>query len=129
MSNQLGIFPFGSVFAKGFGDLIDEIANNSAAGNIACYKVENEAGIKFMFDVPGVQKDALDLGFENDGRVLSLTAVRKFDEENKVSMNARVAVPGKYDTCGEVKCALEDGVLSVTVPVKKEAQPRKLTIA
>lgn len=127
MSRELGIFPFGSVFGKGFSDLMNDLAGNSAVGNIACYKAETETGTTFMFDVPGVQKDAIDIGFNGNGRVLTVSAVRKFDD-TEVKMKASVVVPEKADTTGEVKCALADGVLTVTVPLKKESQPRKLTI-
>jgi HSP20 family molecular chaperone IbpA len=128
MSKELGMFPFGSFFGRGFGDWMNEIAGNGAIGNIACYKTETETGTTFMFDVPGVQKDAIDIGFDDNGRILTVSAVRKFDD-TEVKMKARVAVPEKADSTGDVKCALKDGVLTVTVPLKKESQPRKLMIA
>jgi len=127
MSKELSIFPFGSFFGRGFGDWMNEIADNGAVGNIACYKSETETGTTFMFDVPGVQKDAIDIGFDDNGRILTVSAVRKFDD-TEVKMKARVAVPEKADSTGDVKCALKDGVLTVTVPLKKESQPRKLMI-
>jgi HSP20 family molecular chaperone IbpA len=127
MSKELSIFPFGSFFGRGFGDWMNEIAGNGAIGNIACYKTETETGTTFMFDVPGVQKDAIDIGFDDNGRILTVSAVRKFDD-TEVKMKARVAVPEKADSTGDVKCALKDGVLTVTVPLKKESQPRKLMI-
>lgn len=127
MSKELGIFPFGSFFGRGFGDWMNDLAGNGAVGNIACYKTETETGTTFMFDVPGVQKDAIDIGFDDNGRVLTVSAVRKFDD-TEVKMKARVAVPEKADSTGDVKCALKDGVLTVTVPLKKESQPRKLMI-
>lgn len=127
MSKELGIFPFGSFFGKGFGDLMNDLAGNGAVGNIACYKTETETGTTFMFDMPGVQKDAIDIGFDDNGRILTVSAVRKFDD-TEVKMKARVAVPEKADSTGDVKCALKDGVLTVTVPLKKESQPRKLMI-
>lgn len=127
MSKELGIFPFGSFFGRGFGDWMNELAGNGAVGNIACYKTETDTGTTFMFDVPGVQKDAIDIGFDDNGRILTVSAVRKFDD-TEVKMKARVAVPEKADSTGDVKCALKDGVLTVTVPLKKESQPRKLMI-
>ena len=127
MSKELGIFPFGSFFGRGFGDWMNDLAGNGAVGNIACYKTETETGTTFMFDVPGVQKDAIDIGFDDNGRILTVSAVRKFDD-TEVKMKARVAVPEKADSTGDVKCALKDGVLTVTVPLKKESQPRKLMI-
>ena len=128
MSRELGIFPFGSFFGRGFGDLMNEIAGDGSVGSIACYKSETATGTTFMFDVPGVQKDAIDIGFDDNGRSLTVSAVRKFDN-TEMKMKARVAVPEKADPAGDVKCALKDGVLTVTVPLKKESQPRKLPIA
>lgn len=127
MSKELSIFPFGSFFGRGFSDWMNDIAGNGAVGNIACYKSDTEADTTFMFDVPGVQKDDIDIGFSDNGRVLTVSAVRKFDD-TEVKMKARVAVPEKGDTTGDVKCSLKDGVLTVTVPLKKETQPRKLMI-
>lgn len=132
MSKELGIFPFGSFFSRSFGDWMNgdwmnEMSGKDAVGSIACYKVETETGTTFMFDVPGVQKDALDIGFDDKGRSLTVRAVRKFNN-TEMKMKARVAVPEKADSTGDVKCALKDGVLTVTVPLKKESQPRKLTI-
>lgn len=127
MSKELGIFPFSSFFGRDFGDLVNDITDNYAVGNIAWYKADTGAGTTFMFDVPGVQKDAIDIGFDDNGRSLAVRAVRKFGDR-EVKMRARVAVPEKADSTGDVKCALKDGVLTVTVPLKKESQPRKLTI-
>lgn len=127
MSKELSIFPFGSFFGRGFSDWMNDIAGNGAVGNIACYKSETETGTTFLFDVPGVQKDAIDIGFDDNGRTLTVSAVRKFDD-TEVKMKACVAVPEKADSTGDVKCALKDGVLTVTVPLKKESQPRKLMI-
>jgi len=127
MSKDLSLFPFGSFFSRGFSDLMNDIGNGAAVGNIACYKSDTEADTTFMFDVPGVQKDDIDIGFSDNGRVLTVSAVRKFDD-TEVKMKTRIAVPEKGDTAGNVKCSLKDGVLTITVPFKKESQPRKLTI-
>lgn len=127
MSKDLSLFPFGSFFSRGFSDLMNDIGNSAAVGNIACYKSETETGTTFMFDVPGVQKDDIDIGFSDNGRVLTVSAVRKFDD-TEVKMKTRITVPEKGDTTGNVKCSLKDGVLTITVPFKKESQPRKLII-
>ena len=127
MSKNLSVFPFGSVFANGLSDLVNDLAMRGPSNDIACYKTENDPGTSFMFDVPGVQKEDLDIGFDDNGRVLAVSAVRKFDD-TEVKMKARVLVPEKGDVTGDVKCALKDGVLTVTIPTRKEAQPRKLMI-
>lgn len=127
MSKNLSVFPFGSVFANSLSDLVNDLSMRSPSNDIACYKTEGEAGTSFMFDVPGVQKENIDIGFDDNGRVLTVAAVRKFDD-TEVKMKARVLVPEKGDVTGDVKCALKDGVLTVTIPTRKEAQPRKLTI-
>ena len=127
MSKNLSVFPFGSVFANSLSDLVNDLSMRSPSNDIACYKTEGETGTSFMFDVPGVQKENIDIGFDDNGRVLTVSAVRKFDD-TEVKMKARVLVPEKGDVTGDVKCALKDGVLTVTIPTRKEAQPRKLTI-
>lgn len=127
MSKNLSVFPFGSMFANSLSDLVNDLSMRSPSNDIACYKTEGENGTSFMFDVPGVQKENIDIGFDDNGRVLTVAAVRKFDD-TEVKMKARVLVPEKGDVTGDVKCALKDGVLTVTIPTRKEAQPRKLMI-
>jgi HSP20 family molecular chaperone IbpA len=127
MSKNLSVFPFGSIFSRSLDDLVGDLAMRSPSSDIACYKTETDSGTAFMFDVPGVQKSDLDIGFDDSGRLLTVGATRKFDD-GEVKMKARVLVPEKGDIAGEVKCSLSDGVLTVTIPTKKESQPRKLTI-
>lgn len=127
MANEFRIFPFGPSFARSISDLVNDLALKSVANDINCYKTESDTAVSFMFDVPGVQKENLNIDFTDNGAVLAVSATRKFDD-TEVKMNAKVAVPEKADVAGDVKCALKDGVLTVTIPTKKASQPRKLTI-
>ena len=128
MSKEFSIFPFPSAFARSFNDMLNDFAAKSNAYDIACYKSETASDVTFMFDVPGVQKSDIDIGFSDNGQVLTVNATRKFDD-TEVKMKAAVAVPEKADTTANIKCSLQDGVLTVAIPVKKASQPRKLTIA
>lgn len=119
---------FGPSFARTINDLVNELASKSAIQNdIDCYKTETDTSVSFMFDLPGVQKEDIKIDFVDNGTALTVGAVRKIDD-TELKMNAKVAVPKKADTAGDVKCSLKDGVLTVAIPTKKETQPRKLTI-
>lgn len=91
------------------------------------YQTEKDGNIVFMFDLPGVQKEDVTVEFGEKGRTLSVSAVRKFDDTT-VKMSRTVSVPDNANTSAKVPCALADGVLTVTIPVKAESQPRKLEI-
>ena len=129
MINNFQVLPFGPSFARTINELVNDIAarSNENDADINCYKNETDNAVSFIFDVPGVQKNDITLGFDNNGTVLTVSATRTIGD-NSMKMSTKVSVPKKVDTTGDVKCSLKDGVLTVTIPVKKESQPRKLTI-
>ena len=127
MVNTFHMFPFGPAFARSLSDLLGDFNYKSSSNDINCYKSETDDAISFMFDVPGVKKEDLNIAFDDNGTVLSVDASRKFDT-TEVKLGAKVSVPEKGDVSGDVKCSLVDGVLTVTIPTKKASQPRKLTI-
>lgn len=100
---------------------------DAAPATIEGYQTEKDGNIVFMFDLPGVQKEDVTVEFGEKGSTLSVSAVRKFDDTT-VKMSRTVSVPSNANTSAKVPCALADGVLTVTIPVKTESQPRKLEI-
>ena len=87
------------------------------------------------FDLPGVDPDAIDLTIERD--TLTVSATRRFErsegdevlagERPQGTFTRRVLLGQSLDT-GRLEAAYDHVVLSITVPVSEQAQPRKVTV-
>lgn len=123
----MNLFP--TCFDTDFGSIIDALYGRKGTryDNVACYKTEKDGAVTYMFDLPGCKRDDISVEFTENGRGLSVSAKRMVGE-TELKLATAVVVSNKADIAGEVKCEYADGVLSVTIPPKKESQPRKLTI-
>jgi HSP20 family protein len=97
---------------------------------------EDAVGITLLADMPGVQKDQLELKIEGDtllveGRVQQLTP------EGLEAVYAEVRVPRyrrsftlsrELDTA-RIEANLKDGVLSLRIPKQAHAQPRRIPVS
>ncbi|HET6663302.1 MAG TPA: Hsp20/alpha crystallin family protein [Acidimicrobiales bacterium] len=87
------------------------------------------------FDLPGVDPDSIDLTVERD--MLTVTATRRFEksegdevlasERPQGTFTRRVLLGESLDT-SQLEAAYDHGVLSVTIPVAEQAQPRKIAV-
>jgi HSP20 family protein len=87
-------------------------------------------------DLPGMQKDDIDLSVEN--QTLTVTGERRFDStEEGETFNRIERTYGKFSrtfqlpsnvNAGKVKAAFADGVLTITIPKSEEAKSRKISI-
>jgi HSP20 family protein len=87
------------------------------------------------FDLPGVDPDSIDLTVERD--LLTVTAARRFErsegdevlanERPQGTMTRRVLLGESLDT-SQLEAAYDHGVLSITIPVAEQAQPRKIAV-
>jgi HSP20 family protein len=87
------------------------------------------------FDLPGVDPDSIDLTVERD--MLTVTASRRFEkaegdevlanERQQGTFTRRVLLGESLDT-SELEAAYDHGVLSITIPVAEQAQPRKIAV-
>lgn len=87
------------------------------------------------FDLPGVDPDSVDLTVERN--VLTVRAERGearqegdqvlADERPKGAFIRRVLLGDTLDT-GKLEAAYDHGVLTVTIPVAEQAQPRKISV-
>ena len=88
------------------------------------------------FDLPGVNPDDVDLTVENN--VLTVTAERPSEDIGEVTWLLRerpagthrreVRLGDRLDTT-KVDAAYENGVLTVTIPMRPEAKPQKVAIS
>lgn len=98
-----------------------------------------ETGDAFLFkaDLPGIKKDDIDISVH--GNRLTISGRREQEEEQRDgdrfytyersygSFSRVFTLPDSADT-EHVSCDLKDGVLSLAVPKKPGAQPRKIQI-
>lgn len=86
-------------------------------------------------ELPGVDKSDVNLNFEGD--VLSITATRNtvvpgdwkplHRELNQAGFALRLKLNTRVDE-EKLKAQLEDGVLTLTLPVREAAKPRKIEV-
>jgi HSP20 family protein len=102
----------------------------------ACDVVENENHYMLSFDMPGIQKD--DIEIELIGTQLEISGERKKCEEQSTSGFFRTersfgrfrrsfTVPEGVNA-DHIQANYEDGVLTVTVPKPEERKAKKITI-
>ena len=80
-------------------------------------------------ELPGVNRD--DIGVEMANGYLTISAARKTgegDNQESFSFSRSVSISEEIDTA-KVAAAYENGVLTVTLPKREEAKPKKITVA
>jgi HSP20 family protein len=96
---------------------------------------ETEDALTVVMEMPGVEKQALDIGVERDVvKVDGRIDFSKYDGMDPVYTEYNVGhytrsftLSNKIDQ-EQISAQLEDGVLTLTLPKAKEAQPRKIAI-
>jgi len=97
---------------------------------------EKDGVYTLRFDLPGVDPDKIEVTVED--KVLTVKAERSFEDNVGVNWMLRERATGIHsrqirlgDTldADKVNAAYEDGVLTVTLPVREDAKPRKIAIA
>jgi HSP20 family protein len=96
---------------------------------------ETEEAITVLADLPGVDKDKLDIDIED--RQLTITGLVKEPEERLQSVYTEYGIGGYTrsfrlgDTIDQSKinAALKDGVLTLVLPKADRLKPRKIEIA
>lgn len=102
--------------------------------SIDMYDRKNEIVLKA--ELPGVEKDAIDLTITNDA--ITLRGEVKKDEEAQIenyyvaercygSFSRTVALPVEVDS-EKAKASFSQGVLEIVIPKKEEARPKEIKI-
>ncbi|MDR2670485.1 MAG: Hsp20/alpha crystallin family protein [Oscillospiraceae bacterium] len=97
---------------------------------------ETDAGYRVEADLPGIKRDEIDLGIEDDNLCITVNRTEEVNKDGKnyihrerraSSMSRRVRLANaKLDA---IKAKLQDGVLTVTIPKdEKTASSRKIDI-
>src|SRR5579884_2764267 len=87
--------------------------------------VEDEQKLELYADVPGVKQEDLDIQVEQD--ILTIKGERK-GARFRGAFERAFALPKQVDV-EKIVASLEDGVLTLTLPKRAEAQPRKIKVS
>ena len=117
-----------------FAEQVDQAFRRSSA-TIPMDAVRHGDTVTIDFDLPGVDPDAIDLTVERD--VLTVSAARRFErdegdevlasERSQGTWTRRVLLGESLDT-SKLDAGYNHGVLSITIPVAEQAQPRKIAV-
>ena len=97
---------------------------------------EKDGVYTLRFDLPGVDPDKVDVTVE--GSILTVTAESPMDEDEAVTWLLRERPAGSHQRevrVGErldpsaVDANLDNGVLTVTIPMREEAKPHKVAVS
>ena len=96
---------------------------------------ETDEALTVILEMPGVEKKDLNIGLENDVlRVDGRIDFSKYKEMEPVYAEYNVghyarsfALSSEIDQ-GNISASLDDGVLTLTLPKAKQAQPRRIEI-
>ena len=79
-------------------------------------------------ELPGVARDAIGVDVVNGALTIQATRKVAASESESVSFSRTVKLADDVDA-EKVSAAYENGVLTVTLPKREEAKPRKVTVA
>ena len=119
-------------FSNPFGTL------NADTCSIRTDITETDNGYLLEAELPGYGKD--DIALEIDGDMLTITAERKSETEEKDNQNRVIRSERRYGTCSRrfdisavdaesITAKYEDGILALNLPKKPEIAPQSRKIA
>lgn len=97
---------------------------------------EHDGVYTLRFDLPGVDPDNVDLTVED--QVLTVTAERPVEETEEVTWLLRERPSGTHRRevrlgdrldASKINASYDNGVLTVTIPMREEAKPHKVAIS
>jgi HSP20 family protein len=112
-----------------FGAALTGIAGSSRGGQIPVDLHEDKDNTYVTAELPGAARDSISVEFV-DGS-LSIQASRKAkagEGETTVPLSRQVSIADEIDA-EKVSAAYENGILTVKLPRKEEAKPRKINVS
>lgn len=123
------LFDFGAPTIGRFEKLFDEFLGVEAnADQLPVDLYEDDKNYYTRFELPGVDKDAINLELEN----AVLTISGNYSEETESgktdhSFSRSLSVPDKA-ALDQVSANHKDGILTITIPKKKTAEARQISV-
>jgi HSP20 family protein len=118
-----------------FADQVDQIFRRGGPSSFPMDAVRHGNQVFVSFDLPGVDPDAIDVTVERD--TLTVSATRRFErsegdevlagERPQGTFTRRVLLGQNLDA-SRLEATYDHGVLTVTIPVAEQAQPRKVAV-
>jgi len=112
-----------------FGTALSGFSGGGRDGQFPVDIYEDKDNTYVRAELPGVNRDAI--GVEVVDGNLSIQASRKEksgETENSVTFSRLVSIPEEVQP-DKITAAYENGVLTVTLPRKEEAKPKKISVA
>jgi HSP20 family protein len=115
--------------------LLNTFGGGARAGIMPLDAYELDGIYTLRFDVPGVEPDAVDLTVESGMLTVTVERTREETEgatwllrERPAGMHRREVRLGERLDTGRVDAKYDNGVLTVTIPMREEAKPHKVQI-
>jgi len=111
-----------------FENALGDFAGAAAPDRFPVDLYEDKDNTYVRAELPGVDKADINVEMVED--FLTITAARKTkdgDKEESFSFSRSVSIPGAVQS-DKVAAAYENGVLTVTLPKREEAKPRKISV-
>lgn len=116
--------------------LLSSLGERWRGGIMPVDAYEKDGVYTLRFNLPGVEPKDVDLTVE--GNVLTVTAESPTDSEDQVTWllrerpsgsHRREVRLGQHLDAGAVEANFDNGVLTVTIPMREEAKPHKVAIS
>ena len=116
--------------------MLSSMGTTWRGGRMPLDAFEKDGVYTLRFDLPGVDADDLDITVEN--QVLTVKAQRTFEDtvganwmlrERPTGIHSRTVRLGDRLDAGKVSAAYDNGVLTITIPIREEAKPQKIDVA
>jgi HSP20 family protein len=118
---------FGTELDWLFGTALTGFAGTARNGQFPVDLYEDKDNTYVRAELPGVARDAIKVEIVDNA--LSIEASRKEkSDEDTVKFNRVVSIPEEVQF-DKVTSTFENGVLTVTLPKKEEAKPRKISVS
>jgi HSP20 family protein len=112
-----------------FDSALSSYSDRSASTQFPVDIYEDKDNTFVRAELPGVSREDVNVELVED--TLTLTATRKQktgEQEQSTSLRRSLTVPALVQA-DKVTAAYENGVLTVTLPKREEAKPKKITVA
>jgi HSP20 family protein len=112
-----------------FGTALTGFFGQAGGGQFPVDLYEDKDNLYIRAELPGVNRDAIGVEIVNGS--LSIQASRKEksgEDETTVSFSRLVSIPDEVQA-DKVSATYENGILTVTLPRKEEAKPKKITVS
>jgi HSP20 family protein len=113
-----------------FQSTLGDFASTAATRRVPVDLYEDKDNTYVRTELPGVNR--ADINIELVDGYLNIAANRKVktgEREDTVSLTRSVSVPDAAVQADKISAGYENGVLTVTLPKREEAKPRKVTVS